>query len=742
MDESTIDVRALAKAHGLSDEELARAEGALGRALSVPEVGVLSAMWSEHCAYKSSRVHLARLHTTGAQVVQGPGENAGIIDLGEGWVAAFKMESHNHPSFIEPYQGAATGVGGILRDVFTMGARPIALLNSLRFGAIDHARTAHLFHGVVAGIAGYGNCVGVPNVGGEVYFDDCYNGNILVNVFALGVARHDAIFRGVATGVGNPIFYVGASTGRDGIHGATMASAQFDEGSASRRPTVQIGDPFRERLLIEACLELMRTGAIIGIQDMGAAGLTSSAVEMAERGHNGVRLDVDLVPAREPGMSAYEFLLSESQERMLMVLERGREAEVAQVFERWELAYAQIGEVIEGDRFEVYQGGAKVVDLPVALLTSDAPRYDRPQQRPAYLDALRAARPAREVGCRTALMRLLGSPNICSRRAIFSQYDHQVGLGTVVGPGQGDAAVLRVPGTDRALAIAVDCNSRFVYLEPFEGARLAVAECARNLVCVGAWPRATTNCLNFGDPTHPEVMWQLSRAIDGLADACRALDVPVVSGNVSLYNASHGQDIYPTPTVALVGVFPDGIDAASGTLRGTVGMGFTRPGARVFLLGKTDSGDLGGSAFLHQLHDQLGDRPPHLDMAREIAVQRATREAIAAGLVLSAHDCSEGGLGVALAECCLAAAEPLGMTLHVSAPRRPDLWLFSESPSRVIVSVMPEQVTQLEAIAARHGAPCVPLGSVTQSPELSWPQVMSASLDAMRQVYEGGLRGL
>ena len=579
-------VRELALNHGLTEDEFDRVCTTLGRQPTITEVGIVSVMWSEHCSYKSSRIHLKTLPTTGPQVVQGPGENAGAVDIGGGLCAVFKMESHNHPSYIEPVQGAATGVGGILRDVFTMGARPIANLNSLRFGAIDHPKTPHLFWGVVEGIGGYGNCVGVPTVGGEVYFDACYNGNILVNAFTVGICEIDGIFRGIARGIGNPVFYVGAGTGRDGIHGATMASAEFDADAEEKRPTVQVGDPFREKLLLEACLELMQTGAIVGIQDMGAAGLTSSSVEMADRGGVGIEIDIDRVPLREEGMTAYEAMLSESQERMLVVISEGREAEVGRVFEKWELEWAQIGEVISESVVRVLQHGDIQAELPIGMLTSDAPIYDRPRQRPGYLDELQTPTFDAPPSLEAAFVELLQSPNIGSRRVVFEQYDHMVGVGTVVPPGAADAAVVRVPGTDRVLAMAVDCNSRRVYVDPREGARQAVAECARNVACSGARPLGTTDCLNFGDPTDPEVMWQFTEAIAGLGEACAALDVPIVGGNVSLYNTSDGKHIFPTPTVAVVGAFEE---APAQVIRGTA----QSCGDFVILLGNTNAIDIG-----------------------------------------------------------------------------------------------------------------------------------------------------
>lgn len=732
----TLTMREMAHEHGLTDAEYDRALEVLGREPTFTELGVLSVMWSEHCSYKSSRIHLGKFPTEGPQVVQGPGENAGAVDIGAGLAAVFKMESHNHPSFIEPYQGAATGVGGILRDVFTMGARPVGSMNSLRFGSVDHEKTPHLFHGVVSGIAGYGNCVGVPTVGGEVYFDPAYNGNILVNVFTVGVAPKDGIFKGVASGVGNPVFYVGAGTGRDGIHGATMASEQFEEGSEEKRPTVQVGDPFREKLLIEACLELMETGAIVGIQDMGAAGLTSSSVEMADRGGVGIRIDIDTVPKRELEMSAYEVLLSESQERMLIVLREGREDDVARVFDRWELEWSQIGEVTDTGSLEIDHNGERVADIPVALLTSEAPVYDRPTRRPAYLDSLECPDfgPPEDLG--DALIAMMGRENICSREPIFDQFDHMVGLGTVVLPGRGDAAVLRIPGEDAALAISVDCNSRYCYLDPRRGAQLAVAEATRNVACTGATPLGITDCLNFGDPTDPEIMWQFVEAVEGMSAACIALNTPVVSGNVSLYNSSFGQAIYPTPTVAAVGAF---FGALTGDrAKNFVERGFRHADRLVYLIGETRPDEIGGSEYLMMRTESVGDQPPSLDLKFEARLQKGIVSLIVQGLVESAHDCSEGGLGVALSECLLDASG-LGLELRVEAEDRDDRWLFAESASRIVVSVRRSDKARFEALCADVGLPVQALGTTTDTGRFEWPGHLSVSVEALRTRYKGGL---
>lgn len=733
-----MDLKRVALEHGLSGEEYDHAIAVLGREPTWTEMGVLSVMWSEHCSYKSSRIHLRKFPTTGPQVVLGPGENAGAVDIGDGLAAVFKMESHNHPSYIEPYQGAATGVGGILRDVFTMGARPLASMNSLRFGALDFQKTPHLFHGVVAGIAGYGNCVGVPTVGGEIYFDASYNGNILVNVFTVGIAKQDAIFLGAATGVGNPVFYVGAGTGRDGIHGATMASGQFGEGSEEKRPTVQVGDPFREKLLIEACLELMKTGAIIGIQDMGAAGLTSSSVEMADRGGTGLRLDVDKVPKREEGMTAYEVLLSESQERMLIVIAEGQEAEVARVFDKWELEWGQVGEVTDTGNYEVWQAGECVCNMPISLLTSEAPIYDRPQRKPARLENVAEATWPVIADVGAALVELMGSPNIGSRRVVFEQFDHQVGISTVVLPGKGDAAVLRVPQSNRAIAISVDCNSRFVFLDPREGAKHAVAETTRNVACSGAKPLAITDCLNFGDPTNPEIMWEFVEAVEGLAEACLALDAPVVSGNVSLYNASFDKDIYPTPTVAALGVFDGKLEG--GDSPNFMSAGFARLQDEVWLLGTTDLSDIGGTEVQWLLGEGINGLPPRIDLGVERSLQNTVREVIAKRLIRSAHDCSEGGLGVAISECLLNGKPGLGLELLIS-PDALDRTMFCESASRIVVSLNPADVQPFSEVAGKHGIPITRLGVLDDSATLRGPG-FNVEVEVLRHAWEHALDSL
>jgi phosphoribosylformylglycinamidine synthase II len=696
----------IAAEHGLSAEEWQKILEILGRTPTLEELGVFSAMWSEHCSYKSSRVHLKSLPTDGPHVLQGPGENAGIVDIGDGLAAVFKIESHNHPSFIEPYQGAATGVGGILRDVFTMGARPIANLNSLRFGAIDHPKTPHLVKGVVAGIGGYGNCVGVATVGGEVYFDAAYNDNIVVNAFTLGLVRHDRVFRAAAAGVGNPIMYVGSRTGRDGIHGASMASAEFDEDSEEKRPTVQVGDPFTEKLLLEACLELMGSDCLVAIQDMGAAGLTSSSVEMAGRGGLGIEIDLDRVPQREDGMSAYEILLSESQERMLLVAKAGREADVKRIFDKWDLQAVVIGRVTADGIFRARWHGAGVVDIPVEPVSTQAPAYRRPAEEPKNLNELQeltiASIPEPSDHNRV-LLELLASPNLCSKRWVYRQYDSLVRGHTVVGPGS-DAAVLRVKGSRKGLAITVDCNSRYCLLDPYVGAVIALCEAARNLVVSGARPLAISDCLNFGNPEKPEVMWQFQQAVAGIRDACLALSVPVVSGNVSFYNDTEGRSIPPTPTIAMVGLLDD--------VTRCLAQGFRRAGDVILLIGRTRE-ELGGSEYLATVHGLVRGTPPWIDLGFEKRMQAFVQAAAEDGLLRSAHDVAEGGLGVAVAECCLSSADRLGARIDLDQGMRADVQLFAESQSRVIVSVERLNWPRLRDRAQREGIPVEAVGEVT-----------------------------
>ena len=693
--------------HGLTIEEFRLLCDQIGRVPNLVELGVCSVMWSEHCSYKSSRSVLRGLPTTGPRVLQGPGENAGAVSIGDGLAVVFKIESHNHPSYIEPYQGAATGVGGILRDVFTMGARPIGNLNSLRFGSFDHPRTRYLIGGVVSGIGGYGNCVGVPTVGGEIYFDKAYNGNILVNAFTVGLVRADRIFRASAAGVGNPVIYVGSKTGRDGIHGASLlASAEFDETSEQKRPTVQVGDPFTEKLLIEACLELMEKDAIIAIQDMGAAGLTSSSVEMAGRGGLGIAIDLDRVPKRDASITPYEMLLSESQERMLIVARAGAEREVMEIFERWDLDCAVIGTVTDDQMLRVSAAGQEVVALPIEPLAHGAPVYERPSAPPDSLEELQRLDLGQlplpgDYG--QTLLRLLASPNIASKRWAFRQYDSLVGSNTVVGPGS-DAAVLRIKGTNKAIALSVDCNSRYCFLDPYVGAMTAVVEAARNVVCSGGEPIGVTDCLNFGNPEKPEVMWQFREAVRGLRDACNALGVPIVSGNVSFYNETDGRSIPPTPTIAMVGLLAEVGHQTTQWFKGE--------GDVVVLVGRTRE-ELGGSEYLLIERDILRGTPPWIDLSVEIQVQQVCLQAIREGLVRSAHDLSEGGLAVALAESCMSGpGEPMGAEIEMEAAIRPDAWLFGESQSRILLSVRRKHVARLRELARGVDVPCTVLGEV------------------------------
>lgn len=722
--------------HGLTADEYARFRARLGRAPTLVELGVVSVMWSEHCSYKSSRVHLKRLPTTGEEVVQGPGENAGAVDIGDGLAAVFKMESHNHPSFIEPYQGAATGVGGILRDVFTMGARPIALLDSLRFGPLEEPRNRYLFERVVSGIAGYGNCVGVPTVGGEVAIQDLYRSNPLVNVLCLGLARKDRLFRGRAAGVGNPVIYFGAKTGRDGIHGATMASEAFGDGASEKRPMVQVGDPFMEKLLIEACLELMGEDLIIGIQDMGAAGLTSSSCEMAGRAGTGVEIDVALVPTRETGMTPYEIMLSESQERMLLVAKPGCEGRVLAVCEKWGLDVAVIGRVTDTQRLVVRSGASIVAELPIDLVTDEAPVYDRPIAPPAYLEALQGlsseALPL-PASYGETLLAVLSSPTIASKAWVYRQYDHMVGTNTIVLPGS-DAAVVRIKGTETALAISVDGNSRYCMLNPYVGGMIAVAEACRNVVCSGARPLGATDCLNFGNPERADVMWQFALVIDGMAEACRAFGVPVVGGNVSFYNETRGISIYPTPIVGVVGKAP----AAR-----VITQAFQEAGRAVILLGETKD-ELGGSEYLAVVHHREQGLPPELILEAELALYRCLLELTGAGLVESAHDCSEGGVAVALAECCVSSGTPIGMraVLHNPHRLRRDAVLFSESQSRVVISARPRDVESVLAAAGRWGVPAAKIGETgggRLSIDIDGEVLVDVELAAVRSAWSDGL---
>jgi phosphoribosylformylglycinamidine synthase len=700
---------AVLERHGLKPDEYDRIVAFLGREPNLTELGIFSVMWSEHCSYKSSRVHLRTLPTEGPQVLQGPGENAGAVDIGDGLAAVFKIESHNHPSFIEPYQGAATGVGGIIRDIFTMGARPIALMNSLRFGSLDAPGTPRLLEGVVAGIAGYGNSIGVPTVGGEITFEPSYAGNPLVNVFCLGIARASDIIKGVASGVGNAVYYVGAKTGRDGIHGATMASAEFDDKSAEKRPAVQVGDPFMEKLLLEACLEVMQTDALVGIQDMGAAGLTCSTTEMGSRGGAGIEIDVAHVPQRETGMTPYEIMLSESQERMLLVVKRGREAEVERIFEKWDLHAVHIGEVTQDGTLRVRHRGAVVAEIPNRALTDEAPVYRRPMEMPAYLadvQSLDLGRLSAPPASADGLRALAASPTIASKRWVYAQYDHMVQTNTINLPGLG-AGVVRIKGTARALAMSVDGNGRYCYLDPRRGAMLAVAEAARNVACAGARPLGATNCLNFGNPERPPIMWQFAQAVEGIGEACRALAIPITGGNVSLYNETDGKAIYPTPVIGVVGL----LERADRVLTGR----FQRSGDAIILLG-TGRGELGGSEYLKVVYDRVSGVPPQLDLESERSLQDLVARLAADRLIRSAHDCSDGGFAMALAECCFGADDrgadvSIDAVSVVSEPRlNQAAALFGESASRVVISTARDRADDVLARAAATGVPARVIG--------------------------------
>lgn len=754
---------ALALEFGLSREEYALAVARIGRTPNVTELGVVSVMWSEHCSYKSSRVHLAKLPTSAPHVIHGPGENAGVIDIGEGLACVFKMESHNHPSFIEPYQGAATGVGGILRDVFTMGARPVALMNALRFGDPAHPKTRRLVEGVVSGIAGYGNCVGVPTVGGETNFHRGYDGNILVNVMCVGVAEQDKIFLSAARGPGDPVVYVGAKTGRDGIHGATMASAEFTEAAEQNRSPVQVGDPFLEKLLIEACLELMQTDAILAIQDMGAAGLTSSSVEMAAKGGAGILLDLDAVPAREAGMSPYEFMLSESQERMLLVLKPGRESQAQAIFAKWGLDAAVIGRTTDSGRLQLDWKGARVCDLPLSLLADEAPKYQRPFQRPSPLvgacpgpgpgEGGKDASPSRVRGVSVghegssrhpssgpsghllpqgekafapALLRLMRSPDMASKRWIWEQYDRHVGANTVADSG-GDAAIVRLTGSNRALAMTCDVTPRYVAADPFEGGKQAVAEAYRNLSAVGALPLAVTDNLNFGNPQRPEIMGQIVAAIEGMAEACRALAFPVVSGNVSLYNETNGQAIPPTPAIGGVGLLAD--------LSRRAGLEGLQAGWRLFLLGETQ-GWLSQSLYAREILGREDGPPPPVHLETEARHGGLVRAAIAEGILSVCHDLSDGGLACAAAE--LALASGVGVALHAPAEGEALGWFFGEDQGRYLLAVPPEQEGALEDAAEAHGLTLIAAG-VAGGCELAFGPEDTIDLADLRSAHEGWL---
>jgi len=667
--------------HNLTEEEYQRIIELIGKEPSITELGIFSLMWSEHCSYKSSKAHLKKPPVEGKNVIQGPGENAGIIDIGGGLAAVFKIESHNHPSFIEPYQGAATGVGGILRDIFTMGARPIALMDSLRFGPLSKPRNRSVMDGVVSGIAGYGNSMGVPTVGGEVYFHESYSMNPLVNVFCLGIAEKDKIFYAKAEGPGNPVLYVGSKTGRDGIHGATMASAEFGEDIEKKRPNVQVGDPFKEKLLLEACLEVMEKDLIIGIQDMGAAGLTCSTSEMASNSGTGISIDLDLVPQREEGMTPYEIMLSESQERMLLVARQETVQQVQEIFAKWDLDAVIIGHVTDGDRLKVQAGGETVVDIPVNSIVNACPVYHRPSEKPAYLRHHKdQSLPKLPDDYNRVFLSLLARPTLANKEWVYRQYDHMVQINTVFLPENG-ASLLRLKGKKSALAVTLDGNSIYSYLDPRSGGKIAVAEACRNLACIGARPIGVTNCLNFGNPEKPEIMWQFKEAVEGIAEACRAFAIPVTGGNVSFYNETEGTPIFPTPVLGIVGLV-NNIDKA-------VSPGFKNEGDLLFLLGENRE-ELNGTEYMKALYNREDGTPPQINLAEEKRIQELCIQAAEDGLLASAADISEGGLAACLAEKAFSSQKNLGCRVHLDDAIRTDAVLFGETQSRIVVSVSPQ----------------------------------------------------
>jgi phosphoribosylformylglycinamidine synthase II len=718
----------MVKAAGLTHDEYEQVIGILGRTPNEVELGIFGVMWSEHCSYKTTRIHLAKLPTEGPQVICGPGENAGVIDIGDGQAAIFKIESHNHPSFIEPYQGAATGVGGILRDVFTMGARPVALMNALSFGDPTNPKTRHLLNGVVAGIGGYGNCVGVPTVGGECRFHPAYNGNILVNAMAVGIADADKIFYSTAAGIGNPVVYVGSKTGRDGIHGATMASAEFDAETDSKRPTVQVGDPFTEKLLIEACLELMATDAIIAIQDMGAAGLTCSSLEMADKGGLGIELDLDAVPVREKNMRPFEIMLSESQERMLMVLKPERLDQAEAIFRKWELEYATIGKLTDTGRMVLKQNGQVVGDLPVAPISGSAPKYDRPWRPTPKRQPILGDQITDQVDIGLALEQLMGCPDLASKRWIWEQYDHMVMNDTVARPG-GDAAVVRVHNTLKGLAITTDVTPRYCFADPIEGGKQAVAEAYRNISAVGAKPVAVTNCLNFGNPEKPEIMGQIVGALQGMGEACRALDFPIVSGNVSLYNETYSQPILPTPTIGGVGLISD--------VGRVIGSAITHAGDAVYVIGRTE-GQLGSSLFLREVLGREEGAPPPVDLIAEKRHSAFVRNMIDLGMIRACHDVSDGGLMVAIAEMCL----PKTIGVEIALPIDVNLlgFAFGEDQGRYVLIVPQEFRDEILIAANQLGVPIADLG-ITGGEQFVIEGITRMPVEHLRAVNEVWLPG-
>ncbi|WP_248929790.1 phosphoribosylformylglycinamidine synthase subunit PurL [Paenibacillus hamazuiensis] len=722
------------KQMGVTDEEYAKICGFLGRKPNYVEIGVFSVMWSEHCSYKNSKPVLRKFPTTGPRVLMGPGEGAGIVDIGDNQAVVFKIESHNHPSAIEPYQGAATGVGGIIRDIFSMGARPVALLNSLRFGRLENERVKYLFEHVVSGIAGYGNCIGIPTVGGEVMFDESYEGNPLVNAMCVGIIEHDKIQKGVAKGVGNPVFYVGPATGRDGIHGATFASEELTEESEAKRPAVQVGDPFMEKLVLEACLDLINSGIVLGIQDMGAAGLTCSSAEMASKAGNGMELYLDEVPQREEGMTPYEMMLSESQERMLFVVEEKDEAQAKAIFERWGLHCAKVGRVTDDGNLKLYHKGELVGNMPVAALVDECPVYNKPSKVPAYYEAsanIDSTRYPEVTDLNGALLKVLSSPTVASKEWVYNQYDYMVRTSTVVRPGS-DAAVVSIRGSRKALSMSTDCNGRFVYLDPEVGGKIAVAEAARNNVCSGAEPLAITDNLNFGSPEKPEIFWQLEKAVDGMAEACRKLNTPVIGGNVSLYNENAKGAIYPTPVVGMVGLVHDTDHITT--------QGFKKEGDVIVLLGETKA-ELGGSEFQYAIHGVTEGRPPQIDLDVEKRLLDGVLSAIQQGLVASAHDVSDGGLAVALAESCISGG--VGAKVDFASELRSDIALFSESQSRIVLSASAEKAEALKKHLEQSGIPYQVLGQVQANKQLdiavNSKPVIQASVEQLEKVWKDAI---
>ncbi|WP_174733560.1 phosphoribosylformylglycinamidine synthase subunit PurL [Mesobacillus harenae] len=716
----------LYKDMGLSDEEFQMVEDILGRIPNYTETGLFSVMWSEHCSYKNSKPVLKKFPVTGEKVLQGPGEGAGIVDIGDNQAVVFKIESHNHPSAIEPFQGAATGVGGIIRDVFSMGARPVALLNSLRFGELSSPKVKYLFKEVVAGIAGYGNCIGIPTVGGEVQFDASYEGNPLVNAMCVGIIDHKDIKKGQAHGVGNPVMYVGAKTGRDGIHGATFASEELNEQSEDKRPAVQVGDPFMEKLLLEACLELVQCDALVGIQDMGAAGLTSSSAEMASKAGMGIEMNLDKVPQRETGMTAYEMMLSESQERMLIVVEKGREQEIIDICSKYDLDAVTIGLVTDDKQLRLIHNGETVAEVPADALAEEAPVYHKPSSEPEYF-RLYQEMPNETPGVadyQETLLSLLKQPTIASKEWVYDQYDYMVRTNTVVAPGS-DAAVVRIRGTKKALAMTTDCNSRYIYLDPETGGKIAVAEAARNIICSGGEPLAITDCLNFGNPEKPEIFWQLEKAVDGMSEACRKLNTPVISGNVSLYNETNGTAVYPTPVVGMVGLIDD--------ISHVTTQSFKQEGDFIYLLGEA-ADEFGGSELQKLVHGKIFGKAPMLNIEKEAEHQRQVLNSIKKGLISSAHDVAEGGLAVALAESLIGT----GMGARVALSGESTSALFSESQSRFLLSVKEENREEFESLSS-----AVLIGKVTSDPQLQimveGNQVISLPVEELKKAWKGAI---